>query len=840
MLPLPLTDAMLRLTLPFPSSSFLLRVWLLVCLVCFLIGFVVRVQRRELKTLSRDVSHWLLGFRLTVLIAIAFTIAADPTLIRTRTEDVPGRVLVAIDQSDSMRVTDPNRAIVDKLRLARALKLVGELASDNEVDSWIVTFERSSSASFGSDGERSRFDKVIARMDSLSRLGLCRKILTPDGLRLLEAIGEKHTLDLFGFDVEIGPLPVEASRLEKALDGIQSTNGRPLLCTDLKLPLTRALEAGGDDLLGVVILTDGRHNWGESPITRAQELGQRKVPIYPIVMAPREAPADVAIVSARSAAGTVFKGSTVPVDVVIRITSWPAGPIRVKLTHGELVLEEVIEHTGTDATCALSFRVTCNESGPQRMTVEVEPGSQDRIRENDRRTVRVNVVQDRARVMLIDGEARWEFHYLHTCLGRDPNMDVRSVVFRQPRINRVREEDLRASGVPARMLPENPDALSGYDLIVLGDVELDQINPEQWERIEKYVADSGGTLVISAGKRAMPRAYPERSPLRKLLPIRDLQTIESIEGFPLVLTPAGERCWFLAMGDTGGESRTQWNRLPWHHWAIAGEPKDGAEVLATEPNGKALVARQNYGFGRVLYLGIDSTWRWRYKAGDQFHHRFWGQVAQWAASDKLLPVSNAAGTIRFGPREPVYIGGQPVEIVVRAAESVKKLPAEARKAARIIRLPIRPEDKEITAALVTLSAPEGRPLDLQATVSDLKPGRYAVELDIPAWTEELIGPPGSDGRAQNLRALFEVEPPDSEEMIDVSANWALLTEIAHTGGGQVLMPEKAREVVELLASRTATRQVSAEIPLRQSWWTYAFFLLLLATEWIARKWHGLP
>ena len=48
---------------------------------------------------------------------------------------------------------------------------------------------------------------------------------------------------------------------------------------------------------------------------------------------------------------------------------------------------------------------------------------------NNKRTARVNVVKDRARVMLIDGDARWEFHYLHTALGRDENMDVR----RRPR-----------------------------------------------------------------------------------------------------------------------------------------------------------------------------------------------------------------------------------------------------------------------------------------------------------------------------------------------------------------------------------------------------------------------
>ena len=67
---------------------------------------------------------------------LLFALVADPTLTRTRTEEVPGRVLVAVDLSDSMRVADPNRPIAEKMRLAKKLKLVAELAGDSELESW--------------------------------------------------------------------------------------------------------------------------------------------------------------------------------------------------------------------------------------------------------------------------------------------------------------------------------------------------------------------------------------------------------------------------------------------------------------------------------------------------------------------------------------------------------------------------------------------------------------------------------------------------------------------------------------------------------------------------------
>ena len=298
------------------------------------------------------------------------------------------------------------------------------------------------------------------------------------------------------------------------------------------------------------------------------------------------------------------------------------------------------------------------------------------------------------------------------------------------------------------------------------------------------------------------------------------------------------------MGDSAGQNRAAWDRFPVHYWAAMGELKDGAEVLAAVPGGnprdRAVLARQSYGFGRVLYVGIDSTWRWRFKVGDYFHHRFWGQVAQWAASDRLLPVTNANGTIRFGTREPIYSGGQDVEVVVRTSDAIKKLGPNALKGARVIRLPEAVGGKETPAGLIPLSHPEGRPRDLSGKAHDLTPGKYAVELEIPEWADQLQGPPGPDGRATRLRCPFEVAPPDNEELVDLAANLSLLEELAQAGGGKVYSIENAKDLIDALAAQSATREYFIERPLRQSWWVLGIFLAFLTLEWILRKWAGLP
>lgn len=860
---LPFTDAFLRLGLPFPGLSVSLRIFLTAMLLALFLVLLVLLYRYEMRLIRRRFAVGLLTLRLTAFALIFLTLALEPVIARSVKEEVRGKVLIAVDRSDSMKVTDPSRPLAEKLRIAKALKLVPDLASDAQLEAWAKDCDTGGLPRFamiGGEGESKRFAAVVQKIDAVSRLDLCARILTKDGLGLLDAVKEKHQLELIGFGKDVTALPLGADRLRDALVAGGKKEGQTTLYTDLKLPLVRASESVGDGaeaagaakLLGVVLLSDGRHNWGESPAIRARELGERKVPIFSVAIAPKDPPSDIAVVTAQAQAATVFKGSIVPVEVGVRITGWPAGKVKVALDfpanpdgQKKQPLEETIDHDGRDAVYPLTFKAKMDEPGPQLMTVTADGGDKDKFPENNKRTARVNVVKDRAKVMLIDGESRWEFHYLHTCLGRDPNMDIRSVVFRQPRLGKLPEEELRKMGTPAVKLPDDLEVLTSYDCIVLGDVEPSQINLAQREALEKYVAESGGTLVMLGGKRAMPLEYTgDAEPFRKLLPIRNPKAFNSDDGFPLNITGEGERSWFLSMGDTAGQNRAAWDRFPLHHWAAIGDLKEGAEALAVIPGGggrdRAVIARQSYGFGRVLYVGIDSTWRWRYKTGDFFHHRFWGQVAQWAASDRLLPVTNAAGTIRFGTREPIYSGGQDVEVVVRTSDAVKKLGPNAMKGARVVRLPEVVGGKETPVGLIPLTHPEGRPRDLSGKAHDLTPGKYAVELEIPEWTDQLQGPPGPDGRATKLRCTFEVAPPDNEELVDLAANLSLLEELAQCGGGKVYSIENAKELIDALTAQSATREYFIERPLRQSWWPLGIFLAFLTLEWILRKWAGLP
>jgi hypothetical protein len=881
-IPLPARDSALLLIPRWGDLPGPLQLALLVLLCLVPVALVVWLYRYELRLVARSTASLLLVLRLVALFLLLFLVLLQPVVGRTVTQDLPGHVLVAVDRSDSMDVNDPQRPPVDKLRLARALHL-GDAA---QLDAWIKQYGEKGAPQwlaadeFKNDPERRRqaeaerkkaHDDLCRQVDALTRSEVARRLLSADGARLLDTLTARHQTDLLGFAQESWDLrPDQLADLFKPLQEAKQQGAdaprspaHVSAYTDLRLALEQAQKRSGQDqgkVLGVVLLTDGRHNWGPSPVKKAIELGEHKIPVYPVALGARQAPPDVALVGIK-APPAVFKDVDVPVEARFKISGLPAQEVVVELQRPDQPpLVERIQHDGTDRYYTVPFQVRLDKAGTQTLTVAARPVDGETRKDNNGRPVVINVADDKAKVLLIDGEARWEFHYLQSALLRDRTMDVQSVVFAQPRLGKIPEDELHKVGNPAVKLPEGPDAFAPYDCIVLGDVTPEQLPPAERLRLEKYVADRGGTLVVLAGKRAMPLAYLgndrvpgiDEDPLLRLLPVEAPRAVEPPDGFRLTLTGEGRLTPFLQMDPSPDQSLTRWAEFPPHFWGVVGRAKPGAVPLAYLPAGaappkdgkederekeQALIVRQHYGFGRVLFVGLDSTWRWRYKVGDTYHHRFWGQAIRWAASDKPLVAGNVF--VRFGTHEPVFGQGQEVEIVVRLAEGVGPLGPDALAGARLL----RQEDGkagEQAVALVPLKRREAQPGVLEGRVRDLLPGRYEIELAIPELADKLHGPPGPDGKPGKLRASFTVTAPEGEEMVELGTNWPLLEEVAAKSGGKVFTPENAAELADLLVKQGVTHAEHYEFRLWQWWGTLAAFLVLLTLEWVARKWAGLP
>jgi|SRR5579875_77289 len=775
--------------------------------ICLLpLVLVLWLYRYEMRLIARPIAIGLLCLRLTVLALLLILVCLQPIYGRTYSEELPGYVLVAVDRSASMDVAE--------------------------------------------------------RPNGVTRSQTARRVLSGEGIGLLSALTAKHEVELLGFHREAWEL--RPDQLEELFRPAADPSAAAF--TDLRLPLARALERSEPrqgKVLGIILLTDGQHNLGDSPIAKAGELGERHLPVYPIVLGPRQPPPDAVMVAVQ-APNTVFKDVDTTVEAVFKITSLPAQDFLIELHRkskdgNQVLAQRILHHSGKDRTYTESFPVRLEEVGMQTLTASVRPinpDTQETCRDNNSRSTTLSVTDDKANVLLIDGEARWEYHYLATALKRDRALKVESVVFHQPRLNKgVGDGEKRQPSphLPRQQLPADANGLADFDCIILGDVGVEQLPRAERQRLEQYVGERGGTLVIEVGKRFMPLSYPETvvngesDPLSKLLPIESPHLVAPVEGFPVRRTQAGKNTKFLELDVDAAKNTAIWQSLPRHFWGIVGQAKPGATTLAyvPDPEGNreesksALIVMQNYGFGRVLFVGLDSTWRWRYRVGDTYHHAFWGAVIRWAASDKPLLTGN--DFLRFGTPQPIYPHNEEVKIVVRLSEELGPIKPDVLAAARIVRSHAEHGNEsqtESAVALVPLSRRPAQPRVLEGKIRGLPPGEYAIELVVPEYADKLLTKEGPSDKP--MRAPFTIRPPESKEMIDLETCWPLLEAIAAQSGGQVFTPENARELVDLLIQQSVPYSERRERKLWQWWVVLVLVLAFLTIEWTGRKLAGLP
>ena len=79
--------------------------------------------------------------------------------------------------------------------------------------------------------------------------------------------------------------------------------------------------------------------------------------------------------------------------------------------------------------------------------------------------------------------------------------------------------------------------------------------------------------------------------------------------------------------------------------------RDGTGRDHGYPGGRARPPPVDPDGERALWVGTDGTWRWRHRIGDTYHHRFWGQIARWAADNKAAAGNDLIITRTF--RAPI-------------------------------------------------------------------------------------------------------------------------------------------------------------------------------------------
>ena len=644
-------------------------------------------------------------------------------------------------------------------------------------------------------------DAALEKLGDMTRLELVKRFWDDALFTQLDAKGAVH---VFGLDSG------EQSFPEASLNEL--TGGHAI--SPLGDALRDAVRGRGDaPLTGVVLISDGNINAGISLPQFLESLEGRNLPFVALGVG-EEKPAEDLVLEQVIAPETVFVKDRVTMRALVSRHGYTDVPVTLNVRHGTETLHTQTIPPGEAERLWVDIGFVEEETGEREYRVELEHQEDEWLERNNHRDVRVNVLEDAIRVLLVDAWPRWETRYLDMMLQRDPRMEARTLFYGSSEGGNLR--------TGPEEYPETREDLFGYEVVILGDVDPAQFSRGQLEDLRDFVEERGGTLIWIAGSLHMPHGY-RHTPLWDLAPFRITPgTSETEEAFPvfhLQLTDTGKHDPMSRISNADEVSRRLWEDLPplpWVRGGLTALPMADrtAETAAEET---PVLIKSHRGLGRLVYIGSDSFWRWRDRARWTYHQRLWGQILLWSVlertsgsdphvklmTDRLHYASNETVTVRARLLTP---NGRPltgadafVEIDDERGEQVRRL---------------------------TLRELSGEGGAYEAALDGLPEGRYTVRPVIFELRNEDV----------QAEINFRIGDLPTNEYVRLAYDSAALRD-ATPHVGRVWDPETALAPLEA-QTREITRREDLEL------WNHPLFLALavglLSAEWWIRRRKHLP
>ncbi len=780
---------------------------LVFCVAAFAAALVAWIYLRETKDLAAPFSYLLPSLRATA-VALTILLLSGPVLHRRQVVGRLGRVIFAIDTSQSMNLSDSGEADSSPNRMRRSLD---RLLGDESQPGW------------------------------------------------LEKLKASHELDVIGFD-EGAPSLLWSSRADAAEVPTVIDVEADGQATDLTASLSAALESFDptskvDDASGsqkvadsddesdananslatqqaaLVMFSDGRDNVGRSAVDLARQLKLQSYAVHAIGVGSPEEPADAGIVSIRTPESVAADGKLAG-EIILKRYGLEQDPLQIRVeSAGKTVWQQTVS-PGANGMKSIPFELDVQsivksqdaqaQRGVQRSTVilnlnaAIQPLSADSWSDNNSREFRVAASTRDRQLLIVDGSSRWEIRYLKNLFDRDPAWEVNTVIAGEgshvPEVPR---------GNGKGQLPKDREEMANYDAIVLGDVDSKVLGDQDIVLLKEYVARGGGLIAID-GRYGLLRKLADGA-LSDLIPIRYDRAIPRLSAESLQLTAMGKEHPLMNLAGQSEDLDQFWSQLPSPQSVNHVQAQEGAEVwaLAVDQSGtkSPWMVTRLFGGGRVFYLSSDESWRWRYKVADRFHARFWNQLL---SAVMQPPYSASDEYVSLGTDKIEYGVGESATIRARLQNTASMPVGDATVDALIIA-----DDKIVQT--VPLSVDDPARGSYQGQTPSLPPGAYTVRIRAS----------GFDQSALQASTPIWVGKPESLETRRVALDANSLKQITAAGGGTYFHESSAESLLEKIQPLSSGSIVESDILLWQSFYWFWAIIVILAIEWWLRKRSGL-
>ncbi|HUT01872.1 MAG TPA: hypothetical protein VM031_05420 [Phycisphaerae bacterium] len=763
--------------------------WPSVVLLAAIVAAVVYtaiLYRRERAL--RPGKRVLLGlFRATALIVL-LVLLFEPVLAVSTTVKLPRTVLVLLDVSDSMNIQDKRRRPADQKAAALALGRISYSDPNAEVP-----------------------EDARTVVSSVSRTDLARALLLRPTDNAFRKIAENYRVRYFAFGDKLVPAAGKGATGPEALTKTDANDATTRLGGAIEEALARF---SGQSISGAVLLTDGASNTGLAPLEVARRMKERAIPLYPVGLGLAR-PADVRL-DAVIVPETVFVHDKVPVRIQYSSTGFANRRANVVLKfEGREVAAESVKLNDRAQFLELLFQpVRKAEAAKMEVSIQVA-GAEDASEENSRAVRTLRVIDDKIKVLYVEGKPRWEYRYLRRVLLRDHRLDVKFY---------MTEGDKELAQYSDRYLATFPMAAERafvFDLVILGDVPAKRFSGLQMERMEELVRQRGGSFLLLAGAHHAPYEYVG-TPIEKMLPVTirpdGPRTVDDMV-HPRI-TADGMQSAVASLEYPEERNQALWYRVrPLFSVPRLDGMKKGAMPLLTLSSSMRgrepypLICWHRHRRGKVMFIGTDQLWRLRFKRGDKYHARFWGQTIQFLTLSRLLGGNKR---IRIETDRTDYRVGQRVQISANVLDE-----AFSPVLAQSFDVVAESGGAKMERTRLSLASVPGMPGLFRGFFSPETAGRF--------WLRPSDASPGSSNEAHfNVEAtsLERQQPAMQEE---------LLRQMVELSGGRYFTVSDLPELPKELGGEQ--RRTSVRVS-RDLFDLPAVFLVLLAflgVEWFLRR-----
>jgi uncharacterized membrane protein len=599
-------------------------VFLAVC-AAVLVGLTLWTYLGAAQTTPRRL-FILIFLRLLALI-IAMITAIRPALSVIEQPRIPSTIIIVLDNSESMTLTDEfgrnSRWEVLKSALEKCEPILKQLQGDQEVTVHIYCF----SNNFEPNAEQYR-----SKQDD-------KDFSIPQWLNGRRPDGKRTDFGLM---------------LQKLYDRYQSERY----------------------LRGLIIVSDGGNNVA-SPDAAAQATKWRGIgcPIYTFMVGRTDTKSDqkdIALTSIAPDPSPVAVKADLIVKGTLNAQGLELANVKIRLTVSTLngstgEWEEIRDLTRTEEFKLLKSigneieiaTKAPDKPGEVRVKLEIiNPPPADTIKANNEIDTYLTVTKEGVRVLVID-RARLELKYLRDALASDKRFNMVQVI-------------RQTSAPPAAGDERKFDVLNeAYDAIIIGDVSLERLatlNPKLVENIEKLVREKGVGLLMTGGIDSFGGTPGITGQSWRDTPIGNLLPVEIPEPTPQVdasteIKPTldGFGKYIMKLDPDPKKNAKIWADLGdlaytrLGGYTFIGKPKATATPYATARRvgvggeEHPLLVGHDVGKGRVLAFGADQTWKWVNfgseetpknrddpTPGQGLHARFWKQMVLWLAHQEEI------------------------------------------------------------------------------------------------------------------------------------------------------------------------------------------------------------